>query len=77
MTNSIKVKQDKMHDLAKLHKLNPSGMAQRIGVQRQTYVRAMAGENVSAAFVAGATLGFGIPFDALFYSVTNANNQAA
>lgn len=77
MTNSIRVKRDKMADLAELHSLNPSGMAKRIGVQRQTYIRAMDGENVSAAFVAGATLGFGIPFDALFYSVRNEESEAA
>lgn len=77
MSHSIKVKQDKMSDLAALHDLTPAGMAKRIGVNRQTYNRAMEGENVSAAFVAGATLGFGIPFDALFYSVNNATTEAA
>ncbi|WP_411707790.1 hypothetical protein ACLI1L_000161 [Corynebacterium sp. LaCa117] len=76
MANSIRVKANEMRKLSELYKLNASGMAERIGVNRETYLRAMEGGNVSASFVAGATLGFGIEFSSLFYSV-RAENVAA
>lgn len=77
MTHSIKVRTDRMESLAEVHNLTPAGMAERIGVTEQTYKRAMSGENVSAAFVAGATLAFGIDFAALFTSVSAPQTNAA
>ncbi|MEJ6019846.1 hypothetical protein [Corynebacterium sp. H113] len=68
MHYAIKVKRDEMRNLQKLTRKNESEMATVIGVSRGTYRRAMDGENVSAAFVAGASLGFRVPFDALFYT---------
>lgn len=70
MTNTLKVRVDQMKKLVELHGLTESRAAEKIGVGRQTYRRAMEGENVSAGFVAGACLGFGVPFDSLFRAVS-------
>ena len=69
MTNAIRVRTDRMKNLTEIHGLNESEAARRIGCSRQTYRRAIGGENVSAGFVAGACLSFGVPFDALFHTV--------
>ncbi|WP_337448859.1 helix-turn-helix domain-containing protein [Corynebacterium pseudokroppenstedtii] len=69
MKSSIKVRADRLAELKKLHKLSDIELAKKIGVNRQTLQRAMAGENVSAAFVAGAALYFRIPFETLFQTV--------
>ena len=77
MSFAIKVKKDRMAELRKLTAKNESEMAEAIGVSRNTYRRAMEGENVSAAFVAGASIGFQVPFDSLFYTVANAEHAVA
>lgn len=77
MTYGIKVKRDKMRELKKLYRLSSIDMAKRIGVTPQTYERAMSGQNVSAGFIAGATLGFQIGFDQLFTSVETETVTAA
>lgn len=77
MTSTIKVKTEQMKKLAELHGLNETRAAEKIGVGRQTYRRAMEGENVSAGFVAGACLGFGVPFDSLFCAVSHPQATAA
>lgn len=69
MKSSIKVKTDRLEELKKLHKLSDIELAKKIGVNRQTLQRAMSGENVSAAFVAGAALYFRVPFETLFQTV--------
>lgn len=68
MTNALKVRQEQMKKLVELHGLSETAAAKKIGVGRQTYRRAMAGENVSAAFAAGAVLAFEVPFQNLFYA---------
>lgn len=69
MTNALKVRTDQMKKLVDLHGLNETTAANKIGVGRQTFRRAMAGENVSSAFAAGAVLAFEVPFQNLFYAV--------
>lgn len=70
MSKTLRVRQDQMKKLMELHGLSEGQAAERIGVGRQTYRRAMSGENVSAGFVAGACLGFQVPFDSLFYAAS-------
>lgn len=77
MTNTLKVRVDQMKKLVELHGLTESRAAEKIGVGRQTYRRAMEGENVSAGFVAGACLGFQVPFDSLFQAVNAEQSTAA
>lgn len=77
MTNTIKVRTGQMKKLVELHGLTESRAAEKIGVGRQTYRRAMEGENVSAGFVAGACLGFQVPFDSLFRAVSTEQAAAA
>ncbi|MEW4620735.1 hypothetical protein CHU72_08400 [Corynebacterium sp. LK12] len=74
---AVKVKREQMNELRRLTRKNETEMAKTIGVSRGTYRRAMEGENVSAAFIAGASLGFQVPFDSLFYTVETATKQAA
>lgn len=62
----IKIKTDRMQQLTELHGLSNAKAAEKIGISKQTFLRALEGESVSARFVAGACLGFGIPFDSLF-----------
>lgn len=69
MKSSIKLKTEQLKELKKLHRLSDIDIAKRIGVTVPTLQRAMAGENVSAAFVAGATLYFRVPFETLFQTV--------
>lgn len=77
MTKTLKVRRDQMKKLVELHGLSEGRAAEKIGVGRQTYRRAMAGENVSAGFVAGACLGFQVPFDSLFMAVSTQQSAAA
>lgn len=77
MASAIKVKADHMQELKKLHKLSETELAKRIGVSTQTLRRAMDGENVSAAFVAGACLYFRTPFETLFEVAPATSNVAA
>lgn len=77
MAKVIRVKTNAMQTLRELHKKNETGMAKTIGCSRNTYIRAMNGENVSAAFVAGAAVGLGVPFDTLFYVTDNDAEAAA
>ena len=74
---AVKVKREQMSELRRLTRKNETEMAKTIGVSRGTYRRAMEGENVSAAFIAGASLGFQVPFDSLFYTVETKAKQAA
>jgi HTH-type transcriptional regulator/antitoxin PezA len=74
---AVKVKREQMSELRRLTRKNETEMAKTIGVSRGTYRRAMEGENVSAAFIAGASLGFRVPFDSLFYTVEMKTKQAA
>ena len=77
MTNTLKVRTDRMKKLIELHGLTETAAAEKAGVTRPTWRRAMAGENVSAGFVAGACLGFQVPFDSLFYAVGEPQTAAA
>lgn len=77
MASAIKVKADHMQELKKLHKLSEIELAKRIGVSTQTLRRAMDGENVSAAFVAGACLYFRTPFETLFQATHTTQTIAA
>lgn len=77
MSYAVKVKREQMSELRRLTRKNETEMAKTIGVSRGTYRRAMEGENVSAAFIAGASLGFHVPFDSLFYTVETTAKQAA
>lgn len=77
MSYAVKVKREQMSELRRLARKNETEMAKTIGVSRGTYRRAMEGENVSAAFIAGASLGFRVPFDSLFYTVEMKTQQAA
>lgn len=77
MASAIKVKADRMNELKKLHKISDQELANRIGVSKQTLWRARNGENVSAAFVAGACLYFRTPFETLFEVAPATSNVAA
>ena len=66
MRKQIVADTDQLTHLAQMYKLTESKMAQRIGVTPQTYRRALAGEPVSAAFVAGVSIAFGTPFESIF-----------
>lgn len=77
MASAIKVKADHLKELKKLHKLSEIELAKRIGVSTQTLRRAMDGENVSAAFVAGACLYFRTPFETLFQATASEQQIAA
>lgn len=66
MKSKIFVKVQKMKNLQQTLGLNDTAMAKRIGISRQTYLRALEGESVSAEFAAGAVVAFGGKFEALF-----------
>ncbi|AIT89189.1 hypothetical protein [Corynebacterium ulcerans] len=68
MASAIKLNVKQLKELKKLHKLSDIELAKHIGVSRKTLGRAMDGENVSAAFVAGACLYFRTPFETLFHA---------
>lgn len=71
MTKVIKLNTEAMKTLVRTLGLSESQAAERIGVKRQTFVRAMEGGNVSAAFVAGVLIGFGLEdFGQMFYTTT-------
>ncbi|MCL0120657.1 hypothetical protein [Corynebacterium pygosceleis] len=77
MQTSIKVKTDKIRDLQKILGYSDIRMAKEIGVTRATYDRAINGGSISARFIAGATVAFRTPFDALFYIETAEQVPAA
>ena len=64
--SKIFVKSQRMKNLQQTLGLNDTAMAKRIGISRQTYLRALDGESVSAEFAAGAVVAFGGKFEALF-----------
>lgn len=75
MASAIKVKTDQLDELKKLHKISDIELAKKIGVSRQTVLRAKEGGSVSAAFVAGMCLYFRTPFETLFRTVTVEDRQ--
>ena len=77
MARAIRIRTEAMESLTKTLGLNASQAAERIGVKRQTFIRGMEGGNVSAAFVAGTLVGFGLrDFNQMFYTVAT-EQQAA
>lgn len=57
---------DRLDALLAAHGLNRTAAAERIGCSRLTLRRALAGEPVSAEFIAACTTTFSTTFDALF-----------
>lgn len=64
--NLIYPRADRLKDIIDLHGLTVPAAAGRIGCAPQTLRRALAGEPMSAGFVAETTVAFGTTFDALF-----------
>lgn len=77
MSNVIKLNAQAMRTLMELHGLTRSTAAKKIKVSPQTFDRALSGENVSAGFVAGTALAFGVQFDRMFQVVEQRSGKAA
>lgn len=64
---TVRVREGVLQRLREIHRLpSEDAQARLIGVDRTTLRRIDAGASPSAAFIAGATLAFGVSFDTLF-----------